>query len=159
MAKKMMQTLAFTLLLIALLMLPASAKMTQQEGEAGSRSNLIDQFGMPAQHELTRDRVLTGADFWPRGQDGRSRRPRLGAAMSAGTGIGEIVDNTYYDWQWSQNRNRFAQHSLEDGLVDVHFLYSEFTDLAGREDTMLWASPRKTGYNVWNANDSTWPWG
>jgi hypothetical protein len=159
MTKKTLFIIVFALLSV-LLALPSLAEMTEREKKSSSQADMIDRLGIPSQYEL--ERFADEGEFLRRDDEVvRRLRPTLGVAVTAGNGVGEVIDNTWNDLQRWVNQGRNVEHSYvaDGGLVDVHFIYDDFADSTGRTDTNVFEDPSKTGYNVWNANDSTWPWG
>ena len=81
------------------------------------------------------------------------RRPLGVAGASAGAGIGEVVDNTWHDFQWSMASGTYVDHSVTGAVgTEVHFTYEDIDSSNG-------SIPLHTGYNFYNADSGYWPEG
>ncbi len=158
MTKKILCSLVLTMLLFGLMVISAAAKVDPKL-DANDASGRIDQFNL---NKLSRQDLRIDAEA----SASTSRRIPLGAtSVSAGIGIGEVVDNTWFDFQDYMHNGHFVGSGNDvtddahaDVGVEVHFTYEELPSI----DTLTQPNYYKAGYNFYNATNAggtNWPEG
>ncbi|MCP4685730.1 MAG: hypothetical protein GY867_09830, partial [bacterium] len=159
MTKRIICLLALTLLLSGLMVLSSTAKVDPKL-DAASAAGSIDLFDLQKVSRQSRSYDTKAA---------LPNYPRLPLGMTgvnSGIGIGEVVDNSWDDWQnWMHNGHYAAtgyDATTGDGVTDVgvevHFVYEELSSDSGGFTVVN----RKSGYNFYNASasaGSNWPAG
>ena len=159
MIKKIVCLSVLAMLLSGLLVLSAVAKVDPRLDATGT-SDQVDQFDL---QKVSRQARMLNAQADP--ADGM-RFPLGSTSINAGIGIGEVVDNSWDDWQnWMHNGHYVASgydvtpDATTDVGVEVHFVYEELA----QDSTVSYNSVlRKSGYNFYNASNApgtNWPEG
>ena len=158
MTRKIVCLLVLAMLLSAMAVAPAAAKMDPKLDAAGISSQ-VDQYNL---HKASRQARKLDPQAGP---TSGVRFPLGVSSANAGLGIGEVVDNSWDDWQnWMHNGHYVATgvdatpDAVGDVGVEVHFVYEELSsDSGGFTD-----QNRNSGYNFYNATNSlgsNWPEG
>jgi len=156
MTKKIVCLLALTMLLSGLMVISAAAKVDSRL-DASPTTGQIDQYDLQKVSRQSRSNDARTL------QPNYLRNPLGVTSADAGIGIGEVVDNSWDDWQnWMHNGHSVATgydyHSGSSVGVEVHFVYEELSLM----DTVTAPNYRKSGYNFYNASNapgSNWPEG
>jgi len=150
MTKKILCILVFAMLLSGSLVISAAAKVDSKL-DANTVQGKIDQFNL---EKVSRQNLRSDAEV----AQSTFRRIPLGATEAdAGIGVGEVVDNTWDDFQSYMHNSHYVgsgydYHSGTSVGVEVHFVYEELSSI----DTLTEPNYYKSGYNFYNATNSGW---
>ncbi len=158
MTKKILCILVFAMLLSGSLVISAAAKVDTRV-DVNTVSDRIDQYDLD---KVDRQNLRSDAEV----AQANSRRIPLGVTeAAAGTGLGEVVDNTWDDFQAYMHNGHYVGSGFDatadavgDVGVEVHFVYDELSSI----DTATEPNYYKSGYNFYNASagvGSNWPAG
>jgi len=160
MTKKIACLLVLTIFLSGLLVISAAAKVDPKLDNT-SATGKIDQFNLKKLSlPLLSDPLTPG-----QARDHINRLPLGVTESNAGIGIGEVIDNTYEDFQALMKNGTYVGSGFDatadanaDVGVEVHFTYQELPSI----DTATQPNYYKSGYNFYNASNApgaNWPEG
>ncbi len=161
MTKRVVLIAVLTMLLSAVFVLSASARIDPKLDGPINQAEWVDQFDLQKHSRAVNAQPLTRDQL----KDRLLRLPLGITAANAGIGIGEVIDNTYNDFQTSIHDHRqivsgYDYHSGTSVGVEVHFVYEELSAIDSASEVTHPVD--KLGYNFYNASNtpgSNWPEG